>query len=249
VLCAAATFVGATASSEVSAVCPPLDLSAPIVLFLVDQPVIERLTASEGRLSESRLWELYGNGQLKLSPVVIVAEPGPPPATIEAAWAWAAATLPEKIELYVDGVRAVATTNSAAARHAVARPGRFHVEARVFLSQGRVRTAVRDILVLDAGTIDSILQARWQTLKDAVRRRDLLAALECVHSSARERAESELREMFADPLASALGTIRLREITPGLASYITTAVQQGRHHAWEVRFLPDADGVWRIKSF
>src|SRR4030095_14214726 len=84
-------------------------------------------------------------------------------------------------------------------RHRFASPGRYTVTVHLHPTTGGRATSLREpVQVWAPDAFDRELQARWSTLKDALRRRDLTAALECFTTSSRTRYEAAFRALFVD---------------------------------------------------
>jgi hypothetical protein len=100
--------------------------------------------------------------------------------------------------------------------------------------------------VLSLSAFEQELQARWASLKSALRRNDMRDALECLVIQSREQfmddltaPNSKLKQAF-DPIPD---TIRYQSHREGTATFLSA--QTGR--VWyEVTFEPGVDGVWRI---
>jgi hypothetical protein len=99
---------------------------------------------------------------------------------------------------------------------------------------------------------DGELQRRWADFKDALGRRDVPDALECVLSVRRRRYEESLRALFVTNntrVEDVLTSIRFVRASGRLAVYEMIRRQRGIDQSFEVRFGFDLDGVWRIESF
>ena len=99
---------------------------------------------------------------------------------------------------------------------------------------------------------DGELQRRWADFKDALGRRDVPAALECILSVRRTRYEESLRTLFdtgTTRVEDVLTSIRFVRTSGRVAVYDMIRRQGGIDQSFEVRFAFDLDGVWRIESF
>ena len=99
---------------------------------------------------------------------------------------------------------------------------------------------------------DRELQRRWADFKDALGRRDVPAALECILSVRRPRYEESLRTLFVTGttrVEEVLTSIRFVRASGRVAVYDMIRRQGGIDQSFEVRFAFDLDGVWRIESF
>jgi hypothetical protein len=99
---------------------------------------------------------------------------------------------------------------------------------------------------------DGDLQRRWADFRDALGRRDVPAALECILSGRRERYEPSLRTLFGagnTRVDDVLTSIRFVRAAGRIAVYDMVRRRSGGEQSFEVRFAYDLDGVWRIESF
>ncbi len=131
--------------------------------------------------------------------------------------------------------------------HLYERPGQYAATIRIREEDGRSALYQSPVTVLTPAAFDAELRGRWESLKTALQLGDLSAALECVHSGRRQRHASVLRTLLRTPggklprLESPdfrLLEMRYRGVWPG----------PGDAPPADVRFQPDADGVWRLMS-
>ena len=97
----------------------------------------------------------------------------------------------------------------------------------------------------------SLIQ-KWEGMKAALRRGDIPAALEFVHSESRPRYEEVFRSMTPDQLANIgqfLTTIRPVEIGHNGAEFHMLRQEGGDVLSFPVWFPADEDGIWRLRRF
>ncbi len=116
---------------------------------------------------------------------------------------------------------------------------------------GATQTATAVVQVWDRAGLDALLQAKWQSLKDALRRGDIGQAVRQISG----RARSDYEAMFSDltPDLPAIDTIltdlSLVEVRGAEVIYEMLRLDDGVLMAFEVRFTIDEDGIWRLRSF
>ena len=155
-----------------------------------------------------------------------------------------------RIELDLDGDGTVDVVQERGrighgARHTYAAPGRHEVVAWVHEARGRASRVSRTVEVLAPAELDRELQARWRTFKDRLRSGDYTGALDCVLARARRRYEAifhDLDDSLRRDVDAILPDIHPDTHLPGAAIY--WGIRRGA--AFELRFLEDVDGVWRL---
>lgn len=117
---------------------------------------------------------------------------------------------------------------------------------------GRVVRARAIILVLDREALDAVLKARWAAMRDALRAGDVARAASYIAVQAR----AAYTEAFTAIAGVGAGVDRIfpdltfQEMKEGVAVYRAIRTDAGgRRQAFEVRFVIDGDGVWRIQAF
>jgi hypothetical protein len=126
--------------------------------------------------------------------------------------------------------------------------GMFAPTLRATDDQGQVYTATTLISVGGAPA----LEAKWEGMKDALRRGDIPAALTFIHSSTRDRYEATFRRLTPAQLAiidQFLTGIYPVRIGPNGAEYEVRRIRDGQTYSYAVWFQVDADGIWRIRMF
>ena len=132
-----------------------------------------------------------------------------------------------------------------------AEPGLYYPSVRVTEPGGTIRTATTMVQVLDGTQLDTLLQNKWSSMKNALRAGDINLALTHIVSRRRSTYQSMFNALTV-PLAN-IDQV-LTSITPveqrGIeAEYEMTVVEGGSQYSYLVIFALDEDGVWRIKFF
>lgn len=132
-----------------------------------------------------------------------------------------------------------------------AEAGLYFPTVRVTEQGGTVRTATSLIQVLDSTQLDTLLQNKWNAMKNALRQGDINLAL--THIVLRRRATYQA---MVNALTIALANIDqvLTSITfveqRGIeAEYEMLVTDGGTQYSYLILFALDEDGVWRVKFF
>jgi hypothetical protein len=192
------------------------------------------------------------------SPLIVTPLSGPAPHEIDIRWFTYPYPDVVRFDFDVDGDGTIDASvpmqgeHYPQQRHRFARPGDYTVTVYLrHATGGRSTTLQETVRVVAPDVLERELQARWSTLKDALRRRDLPAALECFTVGGRDRFESAFRVLFIDRATNVddvLTSIRLVRHGRGYAIYEAVRTDGGLTKAFDVRFAIDADGVWRLDS-
>jgi hypothetical protein len=120
-------------------------------------------------------------------------------------------------------------------------------------AQGAAFAASALVQVLDQAGLDSLLQARWAALRDALNRSDVAAAVALFAGPSRDAYQDQLTALAGvgalPQVAADLGPITPVRIRDKAAEYELRAVQRGTPYSFYVLFVVDTDGVWRLRVF
>ena len=157
------------------------------------------------------------------------------------------------IQLDLDGNGTVDFTGATLEGQAFtyAAPGIYLPAVTVVDAQGGRTTARALVQVLDGAALDTLLRAKWQTMKDALRAGDIARAVTQIVLRAQEGYAAAFQTIAAQ--LPGVDNI-LADITPGevrnrAAIYRMLRLDGGVTKSFEVRFVIDGDGVWRIQGF
>jgi hypothetical protein len=132
-------------------------------------------------------------------------------------------------------------------------PGLFYPKVRVVDDQGVVFTATGLVQVLDPAALETLLQARWNGLRDALSRADVPAAVALFAGASRDAYRDQLTALAGvgalPQVAADLGAITPVKVLDRAAEYELRAVQLGTLYSFHVLFVIDTDGVWRLRVF
>lgn len=150
-----------------------------------------------------------------------------------------------------DGVADVQSSTVEGLGYTYSSAGLYTPTATVSFENGTSRTIATIVRVWDADVLDSILQTKWQRLKDAIRNADLDRALENVIARKRQSYRRMLDGLGANAanIDQILGDITFVRQQGGRAEYEMIRIQDGLRMSYLVLFGIDEDGVWRLKFF
>ena len=223
------------------ATCPPFDLERTPLGFLG--------LAQQGRLTVADREAIMKGGVIPGVPVGVWPPRGPAPLQVGVIWLLPPEA-PQAIEFDADGdgTPEVVDTRIENFGHIYTKPGVYPAILRVRDREGRVTTHASPVTVLSPAAFEAELQGRWATFKAALRRGDLSAALECVHSNLRNGLEPALRDLLRTDVERTLPPIRFVEVRVIDAGFVSVRVP-GESRPADVHFVMDHDGVWRVGSF
>lgn len=183
-----------------------------------------------------------------IAPITVTPALGPAPLTVSVSWLWFPVEQPVRLEYDVDGDNRAEWTDRAyggGRTHTYAQPGRYDFTVWVHEPGGRVRRLTSPVEVVSQADFDREVGGRWNDLRDALRRGDTSAALQCVHSGARRRYDSAFRTLAGTPDIDRM-LPPLRFVRQQGNAVLYEMVRDSR--SFDVRFVIDSDGVWRLES-
>ncbi len=240
VACGAA--VGPPAVPSAEATCPAFDIERT-PLGVMGLAAGSRLTAADREA-------ILKGGVVPGVPVGVWPPHGPAPLRVGVIW-FLRPEDPQAIELDVedDGVPEIVDTRDEMFGYTFARPGQYRTVLRVRDRGGRVTTYPSPVTVVTPAAFEAELQGRWGTFREAVRRGDLQAALECVHSARRARVEPAVRALLRGDVERALPLLRFVELQVADAVFAPVTPPPKDAMPLGVHFFMDFDGVWRLGVF
>jgi len=189
---------------------------------------------------------------------------GPSPLTVDLRWGRYPIPDPAKIEFDMDGdgmpewtqpgydAASGPRSDAYRDRYTYQKEGEYQLSIRIYDRAGQVTTYRNPIRVVSLTTFDSEIQTRWTDFKDALRRGDIAAALECIHTHSRgqyHEAFSALAGTLPQTVDQVFPAIRLVSHDRSEAIYEAARTDAGLVKSFDVRFGIDVDGVWRISAF
>lgn len=130
-------------------------------------------------------------------------------------------------------------------------PGLYVPSATITDTLGNRFAATAIVQVRDRTALDAMLQAKWNGMKEALRRGDITQALTNVVGPARARYEALFRVLAArlPDIDTILTDLALDEVAEDEAFYEMARIDSGITKSFEIRFSIDEDGIWRLRSF
>jgi hypothetical protein len=107
------------------------------------------------------------------------------------------------------------------------------------------------IVVLNRTTLDSILKGKWDAMKAALMRGDVEGAVGYFAEGSRNSFRQQFTTLSSILLqvANEMGAITLLKAKDDIAEYDLRVVRSGITYSFQLVFIRDKDGVWRIRSF
>lgn len=177
----------------------------------------------------------------------------PAPFTIEPTWGYYPVPNPVRIEVDMDGDGKPEWVESRyeaflGRRYTYQREGEYQYTVRIHDGSGHVTTYTALIKVLSPAAFDVEMRDIWSSLKGALQRGNLSAAMDCIYTRYRSDHQKTLREIMAggpQRIDEVFVDLELHERHRGAMIFLR-AVPKG----WiPVHFEIDADGAWRISLF
>lgn len=108
-----------------------------------------------------------------------------------------------------------------------------------------------DITALSKAEMDARLVTKWSGMKDALVISDVEQAVSYFALGSRDvfRAQFNALINYLPQIGQDLQTIRLVEMSDDRAIYDLRKVQDGTEYSFQVEFVRDEDGIWRLRSF
>ena len=186
------------------------------------------------------------------SAVALVASPamGISPVAVELTLVSNVAVSQIAVDQDGDGVTDFQGTTLEGVRFTYDRPGLYLATATATTPAGPERASAI-VQIDDRATLEALLQARWQALKDALRQGNVDAAVQLIATGSRDRYRAALEAIAADlpGIDSILtGLTFVRSWGPEVTFEMRRS-DAGVEKSFEVRFGVDVDGVWRLRAF
>lgn len=230
-----------SAPTPVAANCPPYKIQNTPFWFFGRE--FQRTLSP----AEREAW-LKG-GVVQGFPVAVIPPRGPAPLTVGVAWVLRPED-PQVIEFDAegDGAPEVSSTRDEDFGHTYQNPGRFQAIIRVRSRQGQVTVYTIPVTVLTQVAFDAEMQGRFASLKAALRRGDLRAGLECLHSESKRRYEDRLKSLSPREVERAFPPVRFVKQHAAEALYEALRPASPADPPFQFRFLLDWDSVWRLRD-
>ena len=129
--------------------------------------------------------------------------------------------------------------------------GLFFPTVTVTDADGSQFTASTVVQVHNQAALDALLQGKWTGMKDALRAGDIPLALTQITVRSRPRYDAAFQAIAARLLDidNILTDVTLVEVRNGVGTYNATRADAGVEKLFDVRFVMDEDGIWRVDAF
>jgi hypothetical protein len=130
-------------------------------------------------------------------------------------------------------------------------PGVYVSTVRLTDFQGNHFTANAVIQVYDPAALDAVLLILWNDMKDALRNGDITGAGNQIVSESRDKYVEAFQIIAAQlpNIDQILTNISFVRMEGNSAIYEMVRMVQGLQTSFEVQFVRDSDGIWRVDSF
>ena len=187
------------------------------------------------------------------SPVLLLASPRGGVAPLTATFTLVGGPALANIEADFDGNGTLDFTGPRLDGHlfTYAQPGLYVSRVTVMDAQGQRVTVPAIIPVFDRAALDSLLQAKWLGMKDALRQGNIPQALSHIAVRSRPRYQQDFTTLlpdlpFIDSILTDLAFVRVRGPE---TIYEMRRADAAIVKSFEVRFHLDTDGIWRLGTF
>jgi YVTN family beta-propeller protein len=130
-------------------------------------------------------------------------------------------------------------------------PGLFYPTLRVMDDQGTQYTASTFVNVLAQDQLDALLQVKWNSLKAALKGGDIQEALNVIALGSRTRYQQIFQALASDLpfIEDILTDLRFVAYRGKEAVFEMRRVDSGIEKSFDIRFVLENDGIWRLRSF
>ena len=108
-----------------------------------------------------------------------------------------------------------------------------------------------DITVLDRAKLDALLQTKWSGMKAALAKGDVEGAVAYFAESSKESYRQQFAVLSTQlpQIVADMGQFRIVRVREFLAEYDLRALRNGRTYSFQVLFMLDYDGTWKVRSY
>lgn len=135
--------------------------------------------------------------------------------------------------------------------HTFASEGIFYPTLTILDDQGNTYSDTIAVTVLNKTEIDNLLRSKWISMADSLSSGNTEIALARISSHTRE-SYKEMFNVLNNQLPFIVSTqteLNLISIKDNIATYELVTLENGRIYSYEVIFLNDTNGIWKISEF
>lgn len=132
-------------------------------------------------------------------------------------------------------------------------PGLYFPTVTIADINGATYTATAILHVYDPTALDTLLQAKWTAMKDALSRGDVNGAVAVFAQTARDAYRDVFTALAGagglSQVATDLGGINLVRVRDSAVEYDLRTIRNGTEYSFHVLFVIDSEGLWRLQGF
>jgi hypothetical protein len=135
--------------------------------------------------------------------------------------------------------------------HTYTTEGIYYPTVIITDDKGNTYTDVIGIVVVNRGQIDGLLKGKWMSMTNSLIVKDIATALTFIASGSRSAYEQMFNALY-DQLPSITETQRelnLIYIADNIAKYRLVTFENNKFYSYEVTFVKDAKGAWKILQY
>jgi len=204
-------------------------------------------TTSAGTVSRSVTVSASGAATLAL-----LASPATGAAPLTVAFALAGGE-PSSVMLDLEGDGSVDFTGSGleTARFTYSQPGVYVPTVTAIDASGNRVSASTVVQVINPAGLDTMLRAKWSAMRDALRAGNIAGGVSHIATDARDGYATAFQAIAARlaGIDAILTDITYAEARGAALICHTTRTDAGVVKLFEVRFVMDTDGIWRVEAF
>ena len=185
--------------------------------------------------------------------VMLRASPASGVAPLQVSFSLVGGPVPTAVELDREGDRLIEFTGTSLEGQSFtyAQAGVYTPSATITDSDGNRFTAGTVVQVYDRAGLDNVLQSKWTGMRGALREGRIEEALEFIAQDFREEFRLDFTALapFLPTLGQELEGIRFVAIRGHRTQYELLSTEDGVTFSYNVEFIRDVDGIWRIAFF
>ena len=130
-------------------------------------------------------------------------------------------------------------------------PGIYFFTAEVTDDQSNTYTDTIAIVVLDQAQLDALLKAKWDGMKTALINGDIEQGVGYFSISSRTAFQQQFTALSSDlpQIVGDMGEISLIDVGKNQTFYDLRTTRNNETYSFQLLFIQDEDGIWRIRNF
>jgi hypothetical protein len=130
-------------------------------------------------------------------------------------------------------------------------PGLYFLTAEATDDQGHVHTDSVAVLVVSEAALDALLQRKWNEMKSALADGDIDEAVKHFSNASRSIYHHRFTALSSvlDQVAGDIGPIAFVESAGDMAVYDLITIRDDKIYSYQLVFIREEDGIWRIYNF